>query len=144
MPQLLEEILYLQLVIVVPELGQDIIQQLAMIGHKGAEFLVVPSLVYPTQALFRGQMAELGRVVANQNGDDGHVPLGIIGCQGSRFPNPGLLLFIEPGSQIPDHQLLYLLRGQPFFLRPLPDTSSCPPGYGESFQPTVRLFIVSR
>jgi len=66
-------------VIVDPELFLEVGQKTLMVSHEGGELLVMAYFMDPAQGLKPGKIAELRRIIREQDGNEGRLGLGVIG-----------------------------------------------------------------
>lgn len=100
-----------ELVIENPEFFLEIGQKMLVMSHEGRELLVMATFMDPAQSLKPGKMAELGRIIREQDGNERRLGLGVVGGECSRLQDTSLLLVVEARSQFYFNPLLQLGQG---------------------------------
>lgn len=87
-----------QLIVEVPEVVQEIVQQRAVERHNGHQLFIMPPLMHPAQCQLLGHPGELQRAVTDQQANHGAFRLRVIGRHGRRSHNPFACLRPELGQ----------------------------------------------
>ena len=130
-----------KLMVEIPELGLEAIEQLLMVLDKGCELLVMATFMNPAKRLLLGDVLELRGIITEQDGDDRGLVLFVIGSQGSRFQDTRLLLDIQPGGYIRRQECVHLIMRQDLILRPIRHLLLDPHRCVEKVQPGNRLLV---